>query len=80
MPSTVWVYDRKDAMSSLTRVIDAILHPDKNDVAAAVKGLLEGQTEQMTATQKIARIRLLLATPERKPLKVSQPPTADDAA
>lgn len=68
---TVWVYDRKDSTSSLARVIDAVLNPDKNDVAAALKGLLEGQTEQLTAAQKIARMRELLATPERQPKKTT---------
>lgn len=76
----LWVYDRSES-SLIGRVVDAVLDPENNDVDAAFKGLIREHVEQLTATQKIARIRELLATPERKPVKKTtvqiRPPKGD---
>jgi hypothetical protein len=55
----VWVYLRDD--STLARVIDAVLEPDKHNVRAALMGVALGDPEEMTADQKLDRIREIVA-------------------
>lgn len=55
---TVWIYDRDG--SPRAQVIDAVLHPDRHDVRAALDGLAGGHNEVLTPEQKLARIRDLV--------------------
>ena len=41
--------------SPRAQVIDAVLHPDKHDVRAAMDGLADGRTDALSPEQKLAR-------------------------
>lgn len=55
---SVWIYDKDGGPRA--QVIDAVLHPDKHDVRAALDGLAGGHTDALSPEQKLDRIRELV--------------------